>query len=297
MRTRASLAAALLAAGCVRLTEEQRAGSVCELQLAEGKAGPEADAWMALVLRGVDPRTRRVTSPALSCTGAQVRWEAPALACEEGALARTELPERPLTAADVVTSQTADGATLVWIVTARFATGEAMGPAALVDRRQGLLRAVAIGALRAFPGNARLRLERLGAGRVLVAEGELCAGSDRSTCLRAARLVPLRGARFEPVALLGADGACRSPAWFELSRQETRRREGRWERIELAAVLAFGPEGLSVEEVVTVSEVGDRHAAQATRLLRRAQATRMVRWANGRLVGSDEALWSRVVGP
>lgn len=293
MRIGAWLAAALLTGGCAHLTEEQRAASLCELA---GKGDPDADAWMTLLLRGVDPRTRRVTSPALSCTGTQVRWDVPALSCEDGSLARTALPERPLAPADVVTSPTAEGATLVWIVTSRFATGEGLGPVALVDRRESLLRVVAIGSLRAFPGNARLRLERLGAHRVLVAEGEICAGTDRSTCLLAARLVPLRGALFEPDTLLGEDGACRAPAWLELSRRETRRGDGRWERLELSAVLAFGPEGLAIEELVTVSEVADRGAAQPGRALRRAQASRTIRWASGRMVVSEEPLWSRVVG-
>jgi len=290
------LAAGMMVAGCARVPEPELVAGQCVMERQGTAERPDVAGWIALLLRGVDPVTRRVTTPALDCTGAQVRWEGPALACDDSALARTALPERPLVPEDVITSPARERETLVWIVTSRFASGEAVGPVALVDARGGVYRAVALGVLRAFPRKARLRLEQLGTQWVLVAEGELCAGADGSSCLQAARLMPLRQGRFESQPLQGADGACVSPAWFETARQETRRAEGRWERLELRASLVFGPAGLEIEESVAVTEVADRNAAQGSRLLRRAQATRTVHWDGGRLRASDGPLWSRVAG-
>jgi hypothetical protein len=287
-------AAAILATGCARVQDPLDLPALCEQERGGARGDPGAAAWVRLLLRGVDPETRRVTSPALDCTGGQVRWEGPALTCEDGVLARTALPERALTADDVIAAPAGRDLRLVWIVTGRFASGEALGPVALVEEGAVTLRVLAVGALRAFPKEVRLRLERLGPQTVLVAEGASCSGEEPTTCLRAARVLPLVGARFVATPVSREEGGCLSPGWFELARQEVRRVEGRWERVELGAQLVFGAAGLEIEELVTVGELASRQAPRPTRVLHRAQGTRVVRWQQGRLLSGGEPLWARL---
>ncbi len=295
--TRMALVAALAAGGlgCAGAPPApEPLPSLCELDRVGAAGSPDASTWIALLLRGFDAESRRVTVPALDCAGAQVRWSGPALACDDGALSRTMLPERPLSPYDVVESSAPNGATLVWIPTAHFASGDALGPVALVEPAGQRLRVVALGALRAYPRHARMRLEALGQTRVLVAEGERCASSDPATCTRAARLVPLRGQRFVPEPLQGEEGGCLSPAWFELARRDRERRDSRWQERELGASLVFDAAGLTVEEQIVVHDLGANPGAGPRPVLHRAQSTRKVRWSGGRLVGSGTPLWKQM---
>lgn len=268
--------------------------TLCVLERPAGAGEPDAATWMALLLRGYDAATRRVTSPPLDCTGAQVRWDGPAFRCDEGSAATTLLPDRPLDAGDVVTSPVSADSTLVWVATTRFATGDAAGPVALVTSARARLRVVALGVLRGYREDVRLRLEDLGPTKVLVADGKLCAGTEHGACIRASRLVPLRGARFVPMPLVGEDGQCLSAAWFDIARRERRRSSRGWEWMDFSATMAFSGGRLAVEEQVVVHDapVGEERAP--AHVLNRAQSTRQVRWEPDRLVASGTALWWRV---
>ena len=245
--------------------------------------------WSALLLRGIDPATQRATTPALDCTGSQVRWDGPALACEDGTLARATLPERPIAAADVIITPVSSDQSLVWVVTNRYASGDALGPVALVETTARQHRVLAIGPLRAYPQRTRLRLETLGDRKVLVAEGEACASADPASCAQAARIVPLRGDRFVPQALREDDGRCTSPAWLDLLRRDPRPAGSGWERLDLAATLAFEGPVLTVDEQVIVHELASG-AGATTRVLRRAQAQRTIRWSGDILTVTGPAL-------
>lgn len=270
--------------------------ALCVLDRRGGADEPDASTWVALLLRGYDPATRRLTSPALDCTGTQVRWEGPALSCDDGALARTALPDRPLEPRDVHAVPVAAGTTLLWIATTHFASGDAVGPVALVTTSPSQLRVVTLGVLRAYPLRVRLRLEDLGSRAVLVADGDLCAPGEAASCARASRVVPVRGDRFAPAPLVGPDGQCLSPAWFETTRTQQRRAALGWERVDLAATLVFGPRELTVEEQVVVHDLGASQGGEALRVLQRAQATRHVSWSGERLVASGGSLWARMTG-
>ena len=62
------------------------------------------------------PAAGRATTPAVDCTGRQVRWEAPALGCDDAATARALLPDRPLGDADVVSAPISSDERLGWLV-------------------------------------------------------------------------------------------------------------------------------------------------------------------------------------
>lgn len=267
----------------------------CEL------AGPEAVApgpekWIELLLRGYDPETRKVTSPALDCTTAQIRWEAPAFACFDNALATTLLPPRPMGEADVFVSPLGDGFGIAWVITNRYASGDALGPVAVVQQKDDRLVVHALGALRAYPTNVALRIEKLGAQPVLVAEGQLCASADPASCVRSARLMPLRGDKFSAEPLFSEVGACASPAWFDLDRRESVTLDSGWtRRHQLAASLVFGPEGLRVEEQLVVHDLDPKDKQARPRVFRKADGERTVKPVQAKLVTSGRSVWSTVV--
>lgn len=268
--------------------------ALCSLERPSGAPRPDAATWFALILRGYDPATGRVTSPPLDCTGAQVRWDGPALRCEDGRAATTALPDRPLGPADVVATSVSADSTLVWIPTTRYASGDAAGPVALVIAVGRELRVVALGPLRAYRDQARLRLEPLGATKVLVAEGDSCAMGGHDKCVRASRVVPLRGDRFTPTPLVGEDGRCLSPAWFDVARRARLRTRRGWERVELSGSMSFSGVRLTVEEQAVVHDLGRGDERVAERVIERAQSAREVRWERDRLVGTGTPLWWRV---
>ncbi|MFL5365205.1 MAG: hypothetical protein ACJ781_06970 [Myxococcales bacterium] len=255
----------------------------------------EPATWFALLVRGYDPRTGAVTTPAVDCTGAQVRWDAPAALCVDGSVTRTLLPARPLDARDLVVAPYAENIQLVWVITARYAVGDALGPVAIVERKGPDLVVRAAGVLRAYRDRVKLRLEKVGPTEILVAEGERCARSDASTCHRGARLVPLRGARFEPEALVSDAGACVSPAWVDLSREESERLDFGRRRFQLAASLAFEPSLIRIDEEVLVHDFDASKPATPPRLLRRAHADRTITVSDGKMVASGQSLWMKAV--
>jgi hypothetical protein len=282
------LCALLLACSAVQRPWSGKA--YCEASAADAA---REDAWQRLLLKGWDPETRRVTTPALDCTSEIVRWDAPAQACFDGTLASTALPSRPIADRDVVVSPVGEGFSLVWVPTTRYASGDALGPVALVEEKGGRRVVRATGALRAYPEKAALRFEQLGALWVMVAEGQLCAGADPAGCVRAARVMPLRGDRFSAEPLFSEAGACVAPAWFDLVRQDEDRLPSGWtRRNQLAASLVFSPAGLRVEEQLLVHDRDPRHPEAQPRLHRKAQGDRTVTAQGGRLVVTGRSLWA-----
>jgi hypothetical protein len=248
------------------------------------------------LLHGYDPTTRRATSPAVDCSGTQVRWEAPALLCQDASTTRAELPERPLAENDVVVSEVDPDHRLVWIQTGRFASGDAYGPVALVEVSRHFLRVEAMGTLRANPLRAKLRLVPAGAAQVLVAEGERCTTPDPASCERSARLMTLVGARFQPSRLVSAAGSCVGAGFVHLAREETDRLGGgRERRYKLDASLAPVKDGVKLTELVTVHDQDTRQPGTPARLFRRAEASTLLRVKSGDLAVDDATLWSRML--
>lgn len=254
-------------------------------------------AWISLLVKGYDPATRRATSPAVDCGGAQVRWEAPALLCTDGSIARTVLPDRPLGPEDVVVAPVGEAYRIVWVVTNRFASGDGLGPVAVVEVRKSRLVVRALGHLRANLLRPKLRLERIGQAEVLVAEGEVCASNDPASCARSARVMPLaRSERYQPAVVTDAGGACLSPAFFHLGREESEPLSSGWRRkYRLDASLLFGPTGATLKEQVVVNDVDPKHPNTPARLFRRAESDTDLRFDGASFTASGTTLWARML--
>ncbi|HET8542778.1 MAG TPA: hypothetical protein VFL83_23085 [Anaeromyxobacter sp.] len=293
-RVLASLSLAVLAAGCAGPHPWSRT-ALCEMDRAGGGAEPGASDWARLLLRGWDAETGRATSPAVDCTGTQVRWEGPALACDDGSTARAVLPDRPLGPEDLVVTPLEGRTRLVWIVTNRYASGDGLGPAAVVEVYDQRLVVRAIGAIRANVVRARLRLEPLAATEALVAEGERCGSADPASCERAVRVVPLVRDRFLPTRVETPEGGCASPAWFWLGREESEKLPSGWRRrTRLDGAITFGPPGFAVDEQVAVHDLDPRQPNAPPRPFRKAESRLEVTATGGRLVTTGSPLWHRV---
>lgn len=283
-------------AGCAGARHPWTGDWLCEAEKQQPGDPEDPMAWIRLLLRGFDPETRRATSPAVDCTGAQVKWEAPALLCADATMARALLPDRPLGPEDVIVTPIDESHRLVWVVTNRYASGDGLGPAAVVQVKGRRLVVRAIGALRANVLRAKLRLEPLGRGEALVAEGEHCASADPASCNRAARVMPYLGGRFWPVAVTNDAGGCLSPAWFHLAREESERLASGWRRrYRLDGALRFDAAGFTVQEQVVVHDVDPRNPATPPRLFRRAESEQPVRVEGNRLVSEGLSLWNRIM--
>jgi hypothetical protein len=216
--------------------------------------------------------------------------------CADPSTAKVLLPDRPLGEEDVVVTQLDDAHRIVWVITNRYASGDGVGPAAVVQSKGRRLIVRAVGTLRANPVRAKLRLERIGDRELLVAEGEHCGSADPASCNRAARLMPFVRDRFWPVSVTNDAGGCLSPAWVHLGREESERLSSGWRRrYRLDAVLQFGSTGLVVQEQVVVHDLDPRNPSTAPRLFRRAESELGIRLEGDRLVTDGTPLWSRIM--
>ena len=288
---------ALVGGGCATTVPRSWAqNDMCPARRVAAVEKPPADSWLSLLLEGYDPATRRATNPAVDCTGARVVWSAAAYACTDGDAARKELPLGPIAAEDVLTFPAGPGLWLTWIITGRYASGDAVGVVALAETSRGepekRLVVRAMGALRAYPKKVKLRLQPMGMQDLLVAEGERCADGG-APCTWAVRLEPLQGKRFVPEPVRGVKGECLEAALVNLKQQATARVGESLRKTEGETSLAFEPGGVRVEESVVVQEVG-RKSDVPPRLLHRAHDTRVITVEEGQLKAPSPSLWTRM---
>src|SRR6185369_5207664 len=141
-------------------------------------------------------------------------WTADACAADAEAV---PLEAAPLGDHDLVVSNLGDGQRLVWVQTEHYTNGEALGPVALAVLDARGVSVNTLGVLRAYGSRAQLRLEPLGQGQILVAEGEACADErDARSCVRGIRVVPAGKRRFVPLDISEDDGRCQGRAFFPL---------------------------------------------------------------------------------
>ena len=265
--------------------------NVGALQPVEERALP-ASRWFSLLLYGYLP-TGAFTRPATDCAGRRTDW--PADRCSVWPAPASPLPTQFVTAADLLVENLGGSRRLVWAITERFADGQAQGFVALTQFDGQVVRAHTLGVLRAHTTRARLHLEKIGGGTLLVAEGDSCTSpQDQSTCLRTARLVPVVGDRFIPVDLSDAAGKCVGSTLLLLKGRGTIG-QGRGRRdFQFESALTYSAEGVAVHEQLVVEEPA-RDGSAGT-FLRRVQGERRVHPQAGALLATAPSILDRWIG-
>ncbi|HYI02086.1 hypothetical protein [Hyalangium sp.] len=262
---------------------------------------PTPDDWFALLLHGFDREQGVAASPTVDCSGVPVVWQEPLQSeCREpGPEAQALPPPARLTAEDLVLETVRADERLVWVVSRRFSNGEGLGPVGLVERTPRGFVVRALGSLRAYPRQARLRLEENENFKVLVAEGDVCTDDGPPVCRRMARVLPLRQGRFFAEAVSNSgDGGCLGPAWFPLSREEVLELpNGLHRKVEFTSTLSVKPEGVVLDEQVVMHNLDPREPSMPPLLYRRAQAQRVLEVKDARLVGTAPSLWVKLMEP
>ncbi|MDY7225760.1 hypothetical protein [Hyalangium rubrum] len=265
----------------------------------DARVVPTPEDWFALLLHGFDREQGLAPRPSLDCSGSPVVWQEPqGEECREAGPEPKPLPPEKLTEEDLVLETVRADTRLVWVVARRFDNGEGLGPVGLVERTPQGFVVRALGSLRAYPRQSRLRLEQAGSTTVLVAEGEVCTDEAPAVCRRMARVLPLRQGRFFSEAVVSSEGACLGPAWFPLSREQVLLLPGGLQRkVEFTSTLAVKPEGIVLDEQVVMHELDPNQASMPPLLYRRAQAQRVLAVKDARLVGTSPSLWVRLMEP
>jgi len=276
------------------------ASRMCVAEAAMGtRIVPTPDDWFALLLHGFEREQGLAPRPALDCSGSPVIWQEPqSEECRESGPEAKPLPPAKLTEEDLILHTVQADLRLVWVVARRFENGEGLGPVGLVERTPEGYVVRALGSLRAYPRDAQLRLERTGDTTVLVAEGELCTADVRAVCRRMARVLPLRQGRFFSEAVVSEEGACLGPAWFPLSREQVLvLPRGLHRKIEFTSTLAVKQEGIVIDEQVAMHDLDPSQPSMPPVPYRRAQAQRVLKVKDARLVGTGPSLWVRLMEP
>jgi hypothetical protein len=262
---------------------------------------PTPDDWFALLLHGFDREQGVAASPTVDCSGVPVVWQEPLQSeCREpGPEAKALPPPARLTEEDLVLETIRADLRLVWVVARRFSNGEGLGPVGLVERTPRGFVVRALGSLRAYPRQSRLRMEQAGKITVLIAEGDVCTEDGSQVCRRMARVLPLRESRFFAEAVSNSgDGACLGPAWFPLSREEVLELpNGLHRKVEYTSTLSVKPEGIVIDEQVVMHNLDPREPSMPPLLYRRAQAQRVLEVKETRLVGTAPSLWVKLMEP
>ncbi len=246
--------------------------------------------WVALLTdAGPGQRASR------DCSGRSIRF------VEEDACTRSsDSPTpRPIDEEAVVVSRVDGDERLVWVITHRFEGGDGLGPVAHVRLENDRAKVLALGQLRGRVGRARLREIGLGAGVLLLQEGETCAApDDAESCHRSARLLPRVGRQYVPRSLRLPSGRCVGPGEVVLTDcLEVELRTG-WRR-EFTRAASIDTEGsvVVVREQITASDRDPATPTVPPRPVRELNSDRTIRMGRDhRLVLSDPFHWQSLVG-
>jgi hypothetical protein len=247
--------------------------------------------WFSLIVRGYQANGD-IPRPTVDCEGQAVAWTADA--CSEPDT-RPLLPT-PLSERDIVVSHLGEGRRLVWVITDRFTSGEAIGPVAMTNFDAYGVSVEDLGVLRGYPQRAQLRLERLGDYQILAAEGEACTDErDVRSCVQAVRLVPVGRRRFVPMDLTDIQGRCVGRTFFPLNSEGSVGEGNRRRSYRLQRNVTFNPDAVLVQEQMSVVQGnwGQSSVDAAASQVSRMTVDRRIRVIGGRLVIDEPSLLER----
>jgi hypothetical protein len=289
---------AALVVGCGGKATTPGEPALCRITTSLGSNKPLADRalpapfWFSLLVRGYQSNGA-IARPPRDCEGQEARWTADHCAADTEVKA---LEPEPLNDRDLVVSHLGEARRLVWAQTQHYANGEAEGPVALAVFDARGVSVTTLGTLRAFGSRVQLRLEKLGDGQLLVAEGEACADeSDARTCVRGIRLVPVGRRHFVALDIADADGRCAGRAFFPLRADGVLGEGARRKTYRLQSSVNFAPDALTVQEQLAIGNpaAGSASADAAASAVARMTSERHIRFTGGRLVADAPSLLER----
>lgn len=181
-------------------------------EIAENDEDPGPHAWFGGMVSTLDTGTMLPPAEIRDCR--ERRVESPQNTCDALPFAGKRRPDRPLTSDDIVNTRRSGDEFLLWTQVHHFDDGSALGPVALARWVPRGIRVSALGSLHAAAKQARLRLEPLGDGLVLITEGSACTTSD--DCVPVTRVIPLVEGNFVDQAMRNPAGGCEGAATFPL---------------------------------------------------------------------------------
>jgi hypothetical protein len=292
----AILVLAFVAAGCGGKPANPGPPALCRIPTSVASNQPlgerrlPAPFWFSLMVRGYQS-SGAIARPPADCEGQPIQWTADACAADAQVV---PIEAAPLGERDLVVSNLGDGQRLVWVQTEHYTDGEAVGPVALAVLDARGASVTTLGVLRAYASHAQLRLERLGDGQILVAEGEACADeSDARSCVRGIRIVPVGKRRFVPLDVSEDDGRCQGRAFFPLRAEGTIGEGNHRKSYRIQSSINFAPDAITIQEQLTIGQTSANSADAAASALRRMTAERKIRLLGGRLVAEGPSLLDR----
>ena len=249
--------------------------------------------WLTLLVDGYRA-SGEIPRPACDCLGERIQpaWDG----CPSDRDPDPDpLPPRALTPSDVVVTSLGPDRRLVWAMIDHLADGEAQGPVAIAELVPKGIVVQVLGVLRAYPQNVSVRLERVGPGSVLVADGEFCdAGQIGEECVRAVRLLPVVGNRFVSGPMVDNAGACLGRAFIPVRGAGTATRGDRYRVETLVTVRA---DAVLLREQLAIEAEPQHPSSARDSYVTRVQADRQVSLRGGQLVASGPSLLSRWMAP
>lgn len=261
----------------------------------QGQLPPEI--WFQVLLRNYNRKTGLVAAPVKDCSGKLVEVAHPpeTASCLASGDVGKPLPERPLVPEDLVITPTDDGRQLIWVKARYFDDGDALGPIAITEWTKRGIAVRSIGALRAHANRAKMRLEPMGADKVLVVESDVCAPDDPKKCERVMRLVPASGDRFDERAMVLDDGSCVGPAEFPLhGRTEFTQPNGQARSLELTRTVDFTDGNVVMNEAVVIKDRDPSKPDEPAKVYRNANVARPMTLGKAGIV-TKPGVWEQLL--
>jgi hypothetical protein len=261
----------------------------------QGQLPPEI--WFQFLLRNYNRKTGLVAAPVKDCSGKLVEAPRPpeVSACLAAGETGAPLPERALVPDDLIITEIEGGRQLVWVKARYFDDGDAIGPVAITQWTKRGIAVRSIGALRAHANRARMRLESMGAGQVLVVESDVCLPDNPKQCDRVMRLLPMVGERFEERPMVLDDGSCVGPAEFALhGNTEVSQPNGQRRSLELTRTVDFTDGNVVMNEAVVIKDRDPAKPDEPAKVYRNASVQRPMALNKAGLV-TKPGVWDQLL--
>jgi hypothetical protein len=203
----------------------------------------------------------------------------------------------PLKEESVIERLVPTGERLVWIITHRLSNGDGLGPIALISLENRFLSVQAIGDYRGRSERVQMHLWTVGAGQVLVVEGEKCKNPKLpATCRREARILVRKGDRFVSRPILNNRGGCIEPAQIEYSKKANVSTESGWIRhFSYNASVSHDVRYLVVTEQIDINDTDPSQSSMPPRHVRRVDTERFIHLKGLNLISRQGPLWRRMM--